>query len=196
MAYPEEEVGPRRTNIEQVGDVVAAIMAGYTMTQDQIAKSEHASSQIVAAGVALGEIDDPAICDMYSDPAGSELSDVELATLREQRDSACLKRDAAEEDLRESMDRYKRHIGGMLLGRTVSVHIHDKLRSLQRPGDMHGTPMPSEITGRFAGCEPSSAIIWLATDEDRFPVRLYMPDFAVPNKILHAANITAIDFPD
>lgn len=194
MAYQEERAGSNLTYMQQVAQVVGAVMEGYTLTQAQIASSVRASNQIIAAGVALGEIEDPNIREIYRDFADVALSGAECAAMEAQRDAALLERDAAEQGLSESLSHFKQYVGGLLLGRTLSVRIRDEFRSFQSPGE-NGLQMPSEVTGRFAGYEPMSATLWVMAD-DRYPIRLYIPDLNVPNKIRHAAIITAIDFPD
>ncbi len=196
MAYSEKQLGPQPTYIQRVGEVLGAMMEGYGITQTQIAKRDRASEQIVALGVALDEITDPIIREMYADLAESGLTDAELSVLEIQRDMAYLELGATEQALRESVAHYKQYVGRIMVGRTVSVRILDAFQPLQRPGDNHGTPMPSEITGRFAGYDPASAILRIAAAEDTYPVRLYKPDPSVPNKIHHAAIITSIDFPE
>lgn len=198
MAYSPEQENSNLTYMQRVGQVVGTIMQGYTETQAHVAESERALAEMLTADIALGDKDDPFNTEAPQSASDNQmttlLGDDERARYVSLRNIARAKYNAAEAALSQALTEYKRYMGSMLLGRTISVHIPDQFKQLQRPGDNKALPAPQQLTGRFAGYDPSSATLKLATDDDVFPVRLFMPDFSAPGRISHTANITAIDF--
>lgn len=195
MAYSGEYTEPELTYEQRVGQVVGTIMEAYTVTQAHIAKSERALNRVFAENTTIGAMNDALeINASDSDMAELRPEDASLAVHEAARQLAYGESAIAERALHAALTDYKQRIGGILLGSIVSVRISDIYHHLQRPGDRTSSRVPNQLTGRYTGYEPESSTLRLATDTDVYPVRLYMPDFKVPSKLVHAATITAIEF--